>query len=126
GGVRGAVCAPPAAPAVPRLRVETMGSHSGGVPHGLPRPRWPVFAGADWRAILPAVLAFTLLGGIESLLSAKVADGMTRRRHRSNMELVAQGIANMATALFGGISATGTIARTPTHIRARATSPIAV
>ncbi|MBB3173132.1 MFS superfamily sulfate permease-like transporter [Endobacter medicaginis] len=69
--------------------------------------------------------AFTLLGGIESLLSAKVADSMTGRRHRSNMELVAQGIANIASALFGGISVTGTIARTATNIRAGARSPLA-
>jgi len=57
--------------------------------------------------ILPTALSFTLLGGVESLLSAKVADGMTGRKHRYNMELVAQGIANMASALFGGISVTG-------------------
>jgi SulP family sulfate permease len=69
-------------------------------------------------------LSFTLLGGIESLLSAKVADGMTGRKHRSNMELVAQGIANIASALFGGISVTGTIARTATNIRAGARSPL--
>lgn len=74
--------------------------------------------------ILPAALSFTLLGGIESLLSAKVADGMTGRKHRSNMELVAQGIANIASALFGGISVTGTIARTATNIRAGARSPL--
>jgi len=75
--------------------------------------------------ILPTALSFTLLGGVESLLSAKVADGMTGRKHRYNMELVAQGIANMASALFGGISVTGTIARTATNIRAGARSPIA-
>jgi len=74
--------------------------------------------------LLPAALSFTLLGGIESLLSAKVADGMTGRKHRSNMELVAQGIANMASALFGGISVTGTIARTATNVRAGARSPL--
>jgi SulP family sulfate permease len=65
-----------------------------------------------------------LLGGVESLLSAKVADGMTNRKHRSNMELLAQGIANIASALFGGISVTGTIARTATNIRAGAKSPL--
>ncbi len=69
-------------------------------------------------------MSFTLLGGIESLLSAKVADGMTGRKHRANMELVAQGIANMASALFGGISVTGTIARTATNVRAGARSPV--
>src|SRR6201999_467881 len=68
---------------------------------------------------------FTLLGGVESLLSAKVADGMTGRKHRYNMELVAQGLANVASALFGGIAVTGTIARTATNIRAGARSPLA-
>ncbi len=75
--------------------------------------------------ILPAALSFTLLGGVESLLSAKVADAMTGRKHRYNMELVAQGIANVASAFFGGISVTGTIARTATNIRAGARSPLA-
>ena len=70
-------------------------------------------------------LSFTLLGGLESLLSAKVADSMTGRVHRSNMELVAQGLANIASAAFGGISVTGTIARTATNIRAGARSPVA-
>jgi SulP family sulfate permease len=82
---------------------------------------------ASWDtlvAVLPAALSFTLLGGLESLLSAKVADGMTGRVHRSNMELVAQGFANIASALFGGISVTGTIARTATNIRAGARSPV--
>jgi SulP family sulfate permease len=74
--------------------------------------------------LLPVALSFTLLGGVESLLSAKVADSMTGRRHRSNMELVAQGIANIASALFGGISVTGTIARTATNVRAGAKSPL--
>jgi len=77
-----------------------------------------------WQ-LLPGALSFTLLGAVESLLSAKVADGMTGRKHRSNMELVAQGIANIASALFGGISVTGTIARTATNIRAGAKSPVA-
>src|SRR6201999_472910 len=74
--------------------------------------------------VFPAALSFTLLGGVESLLSAKVADGMTGRKHRYNMEVVAQGIANMASALFGGISVTGTIARTATNIRAGGRSPL--
>lgn len=67
----------------------------------------------------------TLLGGVESLLSAKVADGMTGRKHRYNMELVAQGIANIASAFFGGTSVTGTIARTATNIRAGARRNVA-
>lgn len=74
---------------------------------------------------MPAALSFTLLGGVESLLSAKVADTMTGRKHRSNMELVAQGVANIGSAIFGGISVTGTIARTATNIRAGARSPLA-
>jgi SulP family sulfate permease len=75
--------------------------------------------------VLPAALSFTLLGSIESLLSAVVADSMSGRRHRSNCELVAQGAANMASALFGGICVTGTIARTATNVRAGARGPVA-
>jgi len=106
------------------LPVETIGSRFGEIPHGLPAPRLPVFSMALMLKILPAALSFTLLGGVESLLSAKVADSMTGRKHRSNMELVAQGIANIASALFGGVSVTGTIARTATNIRAGARSPL--
>ena len=87
-------------------------------------PQLPPITSHLIRQILPAALSFTLLGGIESLLSAKVADGMTGRKHRSNMELVAQGIANIASAMFGGISVTGTIARTATNIRAGARTPV--
>ena len=106
------------------LPVETIGSRFGEIPHGLPVPRLPDFSTSLLLQILPAAFSFTLLGGVESLLSAKVADGMTGRKHRSNMELVAQGIANIASALFGGISVTGTIARTATNIRAGARSPL--
>ena len=106
------------------LDVVTIGSRFGGIPHGLPAPRFPTFTLQLLREVLPAAFSFTLLGGIESLLSAKVADGMTGRMHRSNMELVAQGLANIASALFGGISVTGTIARTATNIRAGAASPL--
>jgi len=91
----------------------------------LPMPKLPPITASRLLEILPAALSFTLLGGVESLLSAKVADGMTGRKHRYNMELVAQGIANVASALFGGISVTGTIARTATNIRAGAQSPVA-
>src|SRR3984885_12990962 len=107
------------------LPIETIGSHFGGVPDGLPMPKLPSITASRLLEVLPAALSFTLLGGVESLLSAKVADGMTGRKHRYNMELVAQGIANMASALFGGISVTGTIARTATNVRAGATSPVA-
>jgi SulP family sulfate permease len=106
------------------LPVETIGHRFGELPHGLPLPRLPPISLTLFLQILPAALSFTLLGGVESLLSAKVADGMTGRKHRSNMELVAQGIANIASALFGGISVTGTIARTATNVRAGARSPI--
>jgi SulP family sulfate permease len=111
--------------AILHLPVVTIGSRFGGVPHGLSAPHVPPISWSLILAILPSVLSFTLLGGIESLLSAKVADAMTARHHRSNMELVAQGIANIASALFGGISVTGTIARTATNIRAGARTPVA-
>jgi sulfate permease, SulP family len=110
--------------AVFRLSVDTIGSRFGGVPHGLPMPQLPPVTAHLIRQVLPAALSFTLLGGIESLLSAKVADGMTGRKHRSNMELIAQGVANIASSIFGGISVTGTIARTATNIRAGARTPV--
>ncbi len=107
------------------LPVATIGTKFGGIPHGLAAPHLPMLSWALAMQVLPTALSFTLLGGIESLLSAKVADSMTGRVHRSNMELVAQGIANIVSACFGGISVTGTIARTATNIRAGAESPIA-
>ncbi len=105
--------------------IATIGSRFGGIPHSLPPPHLPHVTLALFIAILPSAFSFTLLGGVESLLSARVADGMTGRRHRSNMELIAQGLANIASALFGGISVTGTIARTATNIRAGGRSPVA-
>jgi SulP family sulfate permease len=119
-----AVVAAAFAAALLHLPVETIGSRFGGLPHGLPIPRIPAISLDLVLQVLPAALSFTLLGGIESLLSAKVADGMTGRKHRSDMELIGQGLANMASALFGGISVTGTIARTATNVRAGAVSPI--
>ena len=107
-----------------QLPIETIGSRFGGIPPSLPLPAIPAITAARIWELLPAAISFTLLGGIESLLSAKIADGMTGRKHRYNMELVAQGIANVATALFGGLCVTGTIARTATNIRAGAKSPI--
>jgi SulP family sulfate permease len=106
------------------LPVETIGTRFGGIPRQLPSPAWPVFSLEKVRAVLPDAIAFALLGAIESLLSAVVADGMTGRRHRSNCELVAQGFANIGSALFGGICVTGTIARTATNVRAGARGPI--
>jgi SulP family sulfate permease len=108
-----------------QLPVETIGSQFGGIPRTLPVPALPELDTARLIAILPDALAFTLLGAIESLLSAVVADGMTGRRHRSNCELVAQGAANVASGLFGGICVTGTIARTATNVRAGARGPVA-
>src|SRR5471032_262283 len=106
------------------LPVETIGTRFGGIPRELPWPAWPVFSLEKARAVLPDAIAFALLGAIESLLSAVVADGMTGRRHRSNCELVAQGFANIGSALFGGICVSGTIARTATNVRAGARSPV--
>ncbi|MFE1598804.1 SulP family inorganic anion transporter [Methylobacterium sp. ID0610] len=106
------------------LPVETIGSRFGGIPQSLPAPHLPAFSLATVTEVLPAALAFALLGGIESLLSAVVADAMSGRRHRSNCELVAQGVANIASALFGGICVTGTIARTATNVRSGARGPV--
>ncbi|HTB04342.1 MAG TPA: SulP family inorganic anion transporter [Bradyrhizobium sp.] len=106
------------------LPLETIGTRFGGIPRELPWPAWPVFSLEKAQAVLPDAISFALLGAIESLLSAVVADGMTGRRHRSNCELVAQGFANIGSALFGGICVTGTIARTATNVRAGARSPI--
>jgi len=106
------------------LPVETIGTRFGGIPQSFPWPSLPAFSVAKLEAVLPDAISFALLGAIESLLSAVVADGMTGRRHRSNCELVAQGIANIGSSLFGGICVTGTIARTATNIRAGAHGPI--
>ena len=107
------------------LPVETIGSRFGGIPQSLPLPALPSMTSSRLLELLPTAISFTLLGAVESLLSAKIADGMTGRKHRYNMELVAQGIANVSSALFGGICVTGTIARTATNIRAGARSPVA-
>jgi SulP family sulfate permease len=106
------------------LPVETIGTRFGGIPSTLPLPSLPAISYDRIVEMLPASLSFALLGSIESLLSAVVADSMTGRRHRSNCELVAQGVANIASALFGGICVTGTIARTATNVRAGARGPI--
>ena len=106
------------------LPIETIGSHFGGLPSGLSAPHLPALSPSLMLQLLPMIISFTLLGGVESLLSAKVADGMTGRKHRPNMELVAQGLANIGSALFGGIAVTGTIARTATNVRAGGKSPV--
>ena len=111
-----------AATAALNLPIETIGSQFGGVPRELPAPALPQFSLEKTLAVLPNAVSFALLGAIESLLSAVVADGMTGRRHRSNCELVGQGIANIASGLFGGFCVTGTVARTATNVRAGRTA----
>ena len=107
------------------LPVETIGSRFGGVPSAFPAPDFGFWTWGKARAVLPSAFTIALLAGVESLLSAVVADQMTGRRHRSNAELVAQGVANIASAAFGGLPATGAIARTATSIRSGAHSPVA-
>jgi SulP family sulfate permease len=107
------------------LHVATIGSRFGGVPSSLPFPHWPTIPWGHVRELISPALTVALLAAIESLLSAVVADGMINTRHKSNMELVAQGVANIASPLFGGIPATGAIARTATNIRAGGRTPLA-
>jgi SulP family sulfate permease len=107
-----------------KLPVETIGSRFGGVPNHLPSFAFPTVNLELIRELFPPALTIALLTAIESLLSAVVADGMTGQRHRSNMELVAQGIANIFSPLFGGIPATGAIARTATNIKNGGTTPL--
>jgi sulfate permease, SulP family len=109
------------------LNVETIGSRFGGIPRMLPTPYLPSF---EWRwdtlyPLIPDAIAIALLAGIESLLSAVVADQMTGGKHKSNCELIAQGIANLGSVLFGGIPATGAVARTATSIQSGAKTPFA-
>ena len=110
--------------AVLGLPVATIGSRFGDLPNMLPMPALPGLGWAEVRAALPWALSFALLGAIESLLSAVVADGMSGARHRSNAELVAQGVANIGSASFGGFCVTGTIARTATNVRAGSQGPV--
>jgi len=108
-----------------RLPVETIGSRFGTIPSSLPKPVMPQLDLATIKNMIQPAFTIALLGGIESLLSAVVADGMIGGNHRSNMELVAQGTANMASALFGGIPATGAIARTATNVKNGGRTPVA-
>lgn len=108
--------------AVLALPVATIGSRFGALPQMLPTPALPDLS--LWREALPWAVSFALLGAIESLLSAVVADGMSGSRHRSNAELVAQGVANIGSGLFGGFCVTGTIARTATNVRAGSRGPV--
>jgi len=107
------------------LEVETVGSRFGNLNFALPRPALPEISEATIVALVGPAITIALLGAIESLLSAVVADGMIGGRHRSDMELVAQGVANIVTPLFGGIPATGAIARTATNIRNGGRTPVA-
>jgi SulP family sulfate permease len=104
------------------LPVDTIGNRFGALPHLLPAPAIPDLT--LWREALPWAFSFALLGAIESLLSAVVADGMSGARHRSDAELVAQGVANIGSGLFGGFCVTGTIARTATNVRAGSKGPV--
>ena len=107
------------------LPIETIGSKFGGIPQGFPSFAMPELKLAHIIPLLPSAFTVAMLAAIESLLSAVVADGMSGDRHNSNVELIAQGIANFASPLFGGIPATGAIARTATNIRSGAQSPVA-
>ena len=107
------------------LQVDTIGSRFGGIPASLPALEWPAFSWESARFLLVPATTLALLGAIESLLCARVADGMIDDRHNPNQELMAQGVANFFTPFFGGMPATGTIARTVTNIKSGATSPVA-
>src|ERR1041385_2210777 len=108
------------------IHIATVGD-SFDIPTGVPAPRIPpnILSLAKVKEVLPSAFTIFLLGAIESLLAAVVADGMTRQHHDSNQELIGQGLANMASPLFGGIAATGAIARTATNVQNGAKTPIA-
>jgi len=107
------------------LPVETIGSRFGSIPTMLPKPCFPHVTLEMIRKLISPAFTIAMLAAIESLLSAVVADGITGDRHNSNMELVAQGIANIIVPMFGGIPATGAIARTATNIKSGGTTPVA-
>lgn len=108
-----------------QLDVETIGTRFGGIPASLPKFHLPAFDVSGWGLLIKPATTIALLAAIESLLSAVVADGMTDDRHDSNQELIAQGMANFISPLFGGIPATGAIARTATNVRSGGRSPVA-
>ena len=108
-----------------QLPVETIGSRFGAIPSSLPQPVIPAVSFATIQHLIRAAFTIAMLGSIESLLSAVVADGMTGGNHRSNTELIAQGVANICSSLFGGIPATGAIARTATNIKNGGRTPVA-
>jgi SulP family sulfate permease len=108
-----------------QLPVETIGSKFGGIPSELPSFVWPEFSLASLQHLSMPIFTLTLLGAIESLLCARIADGLIGDKHNPNQELMAQGVANFVTPFFGGMPATGTIARTVTNIKSGGRSPIA-
>jgi sulfate permease, SulP family len=120
-----AIVAATTAAAFLELPIETVGDRFSAMPTGFPLPRLPEFSLPLLREVLPSAFVIAFLAGIEALLSATVADGMTGRRHRSGQELVGMGVANIASGFFGGLPATGAIARTATNIRAGARTPMA-
>ncbi len=107
------------------LPVATIGSKFGGIPAALPHFQWPEFSWATAQHLVMPTLTLALLGAIESLLCARIADGLIGDRHDPNQELMAQGVANFITPFFGGMPATGTIARTVTNVKSGANSPVA-
>jgi len=108
-----------------RFGIQTLGTRFGSMPHSLPAPHFPVMPFDEWRALVPSALTVAALGAIESLLCAVASDGMIDDRHDSNQELMAQGLANIASGFFGGMPATGVIARTATNVRNGGRTPIA-
>lgn len=108
-----------------QIPVDTIQSRFGGMPTGLPSPQLPTVTWAIFQELFTPALTIAILAALESLLSSVVADGMTGTRHRSNMELVGQGAGNIASAIFGGIPATGAIARTATNIKSGGKTPFA-
>lgn len=114
-----------AAVAILKLPVETVGSRFPDIPQGLPMPAFPVLSFAKVQAVLPSAFTIAFLAGVEALLSAVVADGMAGTKHRSNQELIGQGIANIGSSFLAGLPATGAIARTATNIKAGAKTPFA-
>jgi SulP family sulfate permease len=108
-----------------RMPTETIGTRFGGIPQGLPHLQWPELSWPNIQNLFQPALTIAILAAIESLLSAVVADGMIDDKHDSNQELMAQGIANIFCPLFGGIAATGAIARTATNIKNGGRSPVA-
>jgi sulfate permease, SulP family len=108
-----------------KLQVETIGTRFGGIPQGLPQPHFPALSWENIQHLFQPAVTIALLAAIESLLCAVVADGMVDDRHDANQELMAQGLANIVSPLFGGIAATGAIARTATNVKSGARTPVA-